>query len=266
MKLYCCLLTLHDNVFFATREMGILYETEKYFHNWALSYAFFKSHYIPHPYRLSGEKAQKPDYLDSNEEQNLCQLNDLGIYVFPAKPLHWSYQINTFKSAQVSFYGKSEQFGSSGNYPINYGRAKEIAVGSQYCTYLLVDETKKPNIILPQWIRLGKWLAKIKVDYLEIPHSCLQIKQNDTFFCDHPLNPLDLLPDVSLLLYNRIVMTPASLLSQSQLKGSYYQIDLSGSHTEEWRKTHAKQLQELHLPRTFCLPFGVAYGASYVTI
>ena len=41
MVLYHCHLTLHDNVFFASREMGILYETEKYLHNWALSYALF---------------------------------------------------------------------------------------------------------------------------------------------------------------------------------------------------------------------------------
>lgn len=43
MALYHCLLTLHDNVFFATREMGILYETEKYLHNWALSFALFST-------------------------------------------------------------------------------------------------------------------------------------------------------------------------------------------------------------------------------
>lgn len=63
MALYHCTLTLHDNVFFATREMGILYETEKYLHNWGLSFALFSIHYIPQPYRLQGELAQKPTYL-----------------------------------------------------------------------------------------------------------------------------------------------------------------------------------------------------------
>ena len=32
-------LTLHDSLYYATREMGRLYETEKVIHNWALTYA-----------------------------------------------------------------------------------------------------------------------------------------------------------------------------------------------------------------------------------
>ncbi len=83
MALYHCTLTLHDNVFFATREMGILYETEKYLHNWALTFALFGIDYIPQPYRLQGEAAQKPTYLDSSAEQNLLHLNPLGIYSNP---------------------------------------------------------------------------------------------------------------------------------------------------------------------------------------
>jgi CRISPR-associated protein Csc1 len=139
VHIYRCTLTLHDNVFFASREMGLLYETEKYLHNWALSYAFFSGIHIPSPYRLHGNNTQTPAYLDSKREQNLLHLNDLGIYVLPAKPLHWSYQINTFKAAQTTYYGKSKQFGEKGanrNYPINYGRAKELAVGSEYCLYI----------------------------------------------------------------------------------------------------------------------------------
>lgn len=96
MTLYHCSLTLHDNVFFATREMGILYETEKYLHNWALSYALFEATYIPKPYRLKGALAQRPSYLEDPEthEQSLQILNRVGIYVFPAQPLIWSYQVN----------------------------------------------------------------------------------------------------------------------------------------------------------------------------
>ena len=32
-------LTLHDSLYYATREMGRLYETESVIHNWALTYA-----------------------------------------------------------------------------------------------------------------------------------------------------------------------------------------------------------------------------------
>jgi len=141
MVLYLCNLTLHDNVFFASREMGTLYETEKYLHNWALSFALFETTYIPKPYRLQGVAAQRPGYLEPDNEQNLLYLNEEGIYVFPALPIDWSYQVNTFKAAQVSYYSKSKQFGKKGadrNYPINYGRVKELAVGSTYRTYIYV--------------------------------------------------------------------------------------------------------------------------------
>ena len=215
-------LTLHDNVFFASREMGTLYETEKYFHNWALTYALFEITHIPKPYRMQGKLAQKPVYLNRDREQNLVQLNDIGIYVFPALPITWSYQINTFKAAQVAYYGKSKQFGAKGanrNYPINYGRAKELTVGSTYRTYII----SKYKITIPQWIRLGKWSSKIKVEVEPIEASNIKPKFG-TFVCQHPLNPIDLPSSIKLLLYNRIVMPPSSLVSQSQLEGDFWEV------------------------------------------
>ncbi|WP_236141233.1 type I-D CRISPR-associated protein Cas5/Csc1 [Nostoc sp. CMAA1605] len=235
MIIYECKLTLHDNVFFATREMGILYETEKYLHNWALSFAFFEAEYIPKPYRLKGAIAQKPSYLDASQEQNLLHLNQAGIYVFPALPVVWSYQVNTFKAAQVAYYGKSVQFGGDGakrNYPINYGRAKELAVGSRYKTYIIASA----DVIIPHWVRLGKWSAKVQVETTKITEWK---ERSGQYISKHPLNPLDLPPSSRLLLYNRIVMPPVSLVSQAQLTGDYWE-----------------------LPDKTCLPAGVSYGAG----
>lgn len=258
MALHHCILTLHDNVFFATREMGVLYETEKYLHNWALSFAMFGINYIPQPYRLHGELAQKPTYLDEKAEQNLLHLNQAGIYVFPAQPISWSYQINTFKAAQVAYYGKSKQFGDKGallNYPINYGRAKELAVGSQYRTYIMAPETVK----IPRWIRLGKWAAKIKVEIIQIPDAVIQIKSGE-YSCSQPLNPLDLPTNTKILLYNRIVMPPVSLVTQARLHGEYL------STTEKAWNTFKSQLKSefLQLPEQFNLPIKASYGAGNV--
>ncbi|MFG6107071.1 type I-D CRISPR-associated protein Cas5/Csc1 [Leptothoe sp. EHU-05/26/07-4] len=239
MHIYQCNLTLHDNVFFATREMGTLYETEKYLHNWALTYAFFSETHIPRPYRMQGKTAQQPGYLDPDHEQNLLQLNGSGLYLFPAKPLRWSYQVNTFKAAQVAYYGQSKQFGAKGakrNYPINFGRAKELAVGSTYRTYLISPQALEIKT-LPQWIRLGKWAGKIHVQYF--PLADIERKQG-TFICTHPLNPMDLPPQTQLKLYDRIVMPPVSLVSQAQLEGAYWQ-----------------------LPNGKNLPADLAYGVGY---
>jgi CRISPR-associated protein Csc1 len=259
MALYHCTLTLHDNVFFATREMGVLYETEKYLHNWGLSFALFAVNYIPQPYGLQGELAQKPTYLDANAEQNLLHLNQAGIYVFPAQPISWSYQINTFKAAQVGYYGKSKQFGDKGadkNYPINYGRAKELAVGSQYRIYIVAPE----NVKIPRWIRLGKWAAKIRVEAIKIPDAVITNKSGD-YTCSHPLNPLDLPINTRILLYNRVVMPPVSLISQAQLCGEYLV-----TKKEDWQdfKSTLSAEKNLQLPEEIHLPTGVCYGAGNV--
>lgn len=265
MALYHCTLTLHDNVFFATREMGILYETEKYLHNWALSFAFFVINYIPQPYRLQGELAQKPTYLDASAEQNLIHLNQAGIYVFPAQPINWSYQINTFKAAQVGYYGKSKQFGGKGaekNYPINYGRAKELAVGSLYRTYIIAPE----NIQIPRWIRLGKWASKIKVETVKIPDKLVQSKSGN-YTCLHPLNPLDLSINNRILLYNRIVMPPVSLVSQAQLQGEYLVAKKSDeAKKNDWQtfKSILTTEQYQQIPEEIHLPIGVFYGAGNI--
>lgn len=239
MHFYQCQMTLHDNVFFATREMGTLYETEKYLHNWALTYAFFSETHIPRPYRMKGKLAQKPGYLNEDHEQNLLQMNQSGLYLFPGRPLRWNYQVNTFKAAQVAYYGRSKQFGAKDarrNYPINFGRAKEIAVGSTYRAYLLSEHSLAIKD-LPRWIRLGKWASKMRIEYTAIDKVTLK---QGLFTCMHPLNPIDLPSATRLKLYDRVVMPPVSLVSQSQLEGEYWQ-----------------------LSENVCLPAKVAYGGEY---
>ena len=39
MLITVCRLVLHDYLYYASREMGRLYETEKYLHNYGLTYA-----------------------------------------------------------------------------------------------------------------------------------------------------------------------------------------------------------------------------------
>ena len=257
--LYHCLLTLHDNVFFATREMGVLYETEKVLHNWALSYAFFSGTHIPQPYRVSGDKAQRPCYLEADAENSLHALDRSGIYVFPAKPLQWSYQINTFKAAQSNYYGRSKQFGEKGadrNYPINFGRAKELAAGSRYRTYIVSEG----EITLPRWIRLGKWAAKVRVEAVKIPAKLVEGKKDYT--CDHPLNPLDLPPQTEVRLYDRVVMPPVSLFGRACLSGEH--LSLAGEEWKEWqRDADLPPTIQPYLPPAVRLPHPARYGARY---
>ncbi|MBW4473853.1 MAG: type I-D CRISPR-associated protein Cas5/Csc1 [Stenomitos rutilans HA7619-LM2] len=240
MVLYLCNLTLHDNVFFASREMGRLYETEKYLHNWALSFALFEGSYIPKAYCLDEQMAERPGYLEADYDRNLLSLNRAGIYVFPALPVHWSYQISTFKSSPSAYHDQPRKLGFGGNnrnYP-SYGRVKELAVGSQYQTYITAPKT----VQIPRWIRLGKWASKIKVDAKPILETNIKSRTGE-FVCEHPLNPIDLPGSTRLLLYNRIVMTPVSLLSQAQLSGDYWEIsqpEVAGSTELPLQKDSAR--------------------------
>ncbi|QNP28321.1 type I-D CRISPR-associated protein Cas5/Csc1 [Cylindrospermopsis curvispora] len=223
MMIYRCDLRLQDNVFFATREIGGLYETEKYLHNWALSFAFFETDYIPRPYRIQGKTVQELTYeltyLDSNQEQSLFHLNQARIYVFPALPISCSYHVNTLES--VPYHPEYSNI-----------KVKEIAVGSHFKTYVFAPH----EITIPHWIRLGKWSAKIKVETTILSEFK---EKSGEYISKHPLNPIDLSRTTKLLLYNRIFMSPSSLLSQAQLTGDYYQ-----------------------LPDHTCLPRRVGYGAS----
>lgn len=103
---------------------------------------------------------------------------------------------------------------------------------------------------LPHWIRLGKWSSKIRVDSTLIPAAAIQAKSG-SYRCEQPLNPLDLGAGQTLQLYNRVVMPPTSLVSQSQLTGDYWQINCG-----------ALRDADPYLPQTLNLPQGCSYGAE----
>src|SRR5438874_9703690 len=148
MNLLSCKLTLHDTLFFATREMGTLFETERYLHNYALAYALFGDTLMNRPFFCD---SYEPAY-----KEDLGHLNEVAVYVTPAQPLTWDYLLITWKMGQTSYHRKSEKFGDvKRNYPINIGRAKELAPESVFEFYIL---SQKP-IIVPRWIRLGKWMS-----------------------------------------------------------------------------------------------------------
>src|SRR2546428_12538733 len=100
MHLLHCKLTLHDTLYFATREMGVLYETERYLHNYALAYALFSNDLINMPYFCN---SYRPGYAEDLE-----QLNNVAVYITPAQPILWDYVLITWKIGQVFYYRKSE--------------------------------------------------------------------------------------------------------------------------------------------------------------
>lgn len=209
MHIARCRLTLHDTLFYATREMGTLYETERYIHNYALSYALFNDTIIRVPYFCA---SYKPNY-----PKDLGKLNEIGIYVTPARPLGWDYVLATWKMAQVTYYRKPERFGGK-NYPVNIGRAKELGPGSTFEFFVLSEEP----VTLPRWIRLGKWMSKAEVAILSAQFSKVR-RAGKPFIAACPLNPLD--TPLQTIAFDLISMPPVSLINNARLMGAYYEID-----------------------------------------
>jgi CRISPR-associated protein Csc1 len=215
--LYRGTIELHDSLYFATREIGRLYETEAVLHNYALCYAMGlvdSDRYattVPeeHHYRYFCAE-QVPKY-----SEHLTPLNARGIYVTPARSIHHATTLNTWKYADNRYH--VEMTKTQKNIP-SFGRTKEIAAESIFeCFLIATQELELPK---KQWIRLGKWMSKAEVQWEELPG----LRQGKgSFTCTHPLNPLDVMISHRVISYDVINMPPVSLIQNVHLEGQYYE-------------------------------------------
>ena len=201
MLITVCHLTLHDYLFYASREVGRLYETEKYLHNYGLTYALGL---VKAPF---SNLAQVPHYQEDFEV-----MNKQGIYVTPAHPLHCTFAFHTFKMANVNYYNFTPQVSSN---QVVFGRAKELVPESTFQFCVLSEQ----EVALPSWIRLGKWMAK---GHVQVKARVEAKAENGSFHVKGALNPLDI--DMVPENCSIVAMAPASLLTNAHYTGSYYEI------------------------------------------
>lgn len=204
MHIYRLCLTLQDPLYFATRELGRLYATERYLHNYALTYAL----------GLSRSGYHDTEHIPHYQEE-IEPLNERGIYVTPARPVDFSYVTHTYKWANLNSHVEMEQI--SKNIP-TYGRIREIAPESIFEAYVIASE----SLNLPTWIRLGKWMSKAEVRSEELR----QLRQAEgDFTFPYPLNPLDVVFTHQVLSYDTVNMPPVSLIRNVRLQGHYYEFE-----------------------------------------
>ena len=207
MLITVCQLKLHDFLFYASREMGRLYETEKYLHNYGLTYALGL---VKSPF---SNLTQIPRY-----QEDLAAMNEQRIYVTPAYPLQYAFAFHTFKMANVDYYNFTPQMSSN---QVVFGRAKELAPESTFVFFVLSEQA----IHLPTWIRLGKWMAKA---HLVIQSQEQAQEKSGSFQASGALNPLDIadMPENC----NIVAMAPASLLTGACYTGRYYETSGDDDH------------------------------------
>lgn len=223
MLIYCCTLELHDSLYYATREIGRLYETEPILHNYALCYALGLVDSEKHSTTLSEDDRYRyfcPEQVPKYKE-HLTPLNQQGIYVTPARSLRHASVLNTWKYADNRYH--VEMTKTQKNIP-SFGRTKEISPESLFEFFIMAA---KP-LSLPRWIRLGKWMSKaeVKFDRLEI----FQKNQSTEFLFPYPLNPLDVMFSNQVVSYDTINMPPVSLIRNVRMVGESYSVK-HGSET-----------------------------------
>lgn len=213
--IYRCTLELHDSLYFATREIGRLYETEPILHNYGLCYALGLVDSDRHATMVSEEHTYRyfcPEQVPKYQE-HLTPLNQQGIYVTPARAISHATVLNTWKYANNNYHVEMEK--TQKNIP-SFGRAKEIAPESQFECFIL---TQQP-LSLPRWVRLGKWASKAEVTTEELSKP----KQSEgEFTFPHPLNPLDVMFNHQVLSYDTVNMPPVSLIRNVRIRGQYYE-------------------------------------------
>ena len=215
--IYRCRLELHDSLYYATREIGRLYETEPILHNYALCYALGLVDSAVHCTTVAEEHSYRyfcPEQVPKYAE-HLTPLNEQGIYITPARAVHHASVLHTWKYANNNYHVEMEK--TQKNIP-SFGRAKEIAPESIFDCFILSEKA----LTLPKWIRLGKWMSKAEVT---IQPLTSKLNREDVFTCSHPLNPLDIMFTNQVLSYDTINMPPVSLIRNVQMRGEFYTFD-----------------------------------------
>lgn len=201
MHIYRCRIVLHEPLFFASREVGRLYETSRFLHNYALTYALGR---VQAPWFHA---EQVPHYAE-----DLLPLAG-SFYVTPATPDRVTFQLTTFKYGEEQLH--VEMLQAERNTP-SFGRAKELAPESTFVCYVL----SAAPVPLPRWIRLGKWHSKALVEPEQIAIS----RRSGSYSAACALNPLDL-PTGTLRAFDIISMPPSSLVANARCSGDYYEIE-----------------------------------------
>lgn len=217
--IYRCQIELHDSLYFATREIGRLYETEPIIHNYALCYAlglvdseiYSTTVSEEHSYRYFCPE-QVPKY-----EPHLTALNQQGIYVTPGRSISHSSTLNTWKYANNNYHVEMEK--TQKNIP-SFGRTKEIAPESKFEFFIISEKSLK----LAKWIRLGKWMSKAAVEIVEQKEVKRSPSETDFIF-PYLLNPLDVMFTHQVISYDVVNMPPVSLIQNVKMLGRYYEFD-----------------------------------------
>jgi CRISPR-associated protein Csc1 len=225
MLVYRLELTLWEKVFFASREIDELFQTEPVLGNYALTYALGLA---VAPYRLS-DREDRPYY-----REDFSVLNDKGIYVTPGTPLSApALEVERFNGMVESYWYKmannavvsdlavrlDDARAPVTNFP-QKGRLRVLSRSNRFYCYVFARDAPS----LPHYIRLGKFLGKTQVEvtkeWRDPPINLVRGERVEVF-----LNPLDLSPETEIGYHDLFNLPPVPLIRNAQLSGRMYDLD-----------------------------------------
>lgn len=260
MLVYQCVLTLLENTFFASREINDLFLTESLIGNYALTYAL---NLAQAPYRNNG----KIYYYE-----HLNQLNEQGIYVTPAtipngeearfyfsqfnsipdgywyamgnnclvqRPDGYRVERRGKEGSKKPWYVVDKQTGKATkekavNYP-QVGFIKMMGIGTVLQFFVIGER----ELVLPRYIRLGKFMSKARIEITAYKDPDVVNKQAQAV--EFLLNPLDLPSGAQVASYDTYSVHPVPLIRNAILTGQF-----------------------LHLQRDLYLPSGMKFGVDFL--
>ena len=243
--LYRADLTLKEHTYFASREVGTLFQSEPLIGNYALTYAM---NFCAAPYDWSGPPRYK---------QDLGPLNTRGIYVTPAtfKVNRLRYVFSQFNAQTDSYFFRFDQnaIGTDptkkarpANFPQN-GKLRMLGLESEATFYVIARSDEALPQSLPAYIRLGKFQSKAHIAWERLKLESQEPVEREQLL-DYLLNAADLEPTVTAALraFSVYNVYPAPLLSSCRLR------------TRFWHGTSASG-------KSVFLPVGMRYGVEHLT-
>lgn len=220
--------TLHEPLFYAARELGTQYLTEPVLSSYAQPYALG---WVSAPYRVAGEQVSRPAYA-----ADLLPLAVRGIYVTPAEAegrprmhterfnaLGEGYRSRMDQGAVVDELSVLMVEGGKGravNRP-QQGSIRFLGRGNVLQSFLIVRAGAEVPP-LPAWVRLGKTLAKARLESEEagVRGPCV-----GEFLSAAALNPVDLPAGLRPLRFDLVGVRPVPLLRAAMLAGEHLDTD-----------------------------------------
>lgn len=196
-SIYYCDITLHDYLFFASTERGKIAETGPFVHNYALTYALSWVQSVWH------NEQQRAHY-----RQDLTPIHHR--YITPARLIRGASRVMQYNTLSEQL--KFEKQRSIG-YP-DWGFIKCFNPGALFRAYVIATGTET----FPLYIRLGKFMAKAKVEAVEA--RSVSAKSGD-FTVSHLLNWSDL-RQKPVVFNIQMMSLPSRLISQARFEDAEF--------------------------------------------